>query len=409
VRNNKIIPKSGLFYYNIIYNKKEMKKIFLLLISISAIFLFNLAEAKNENKVYNIYNLEKIIFPLNKEGIKQIKEKINIICYNQTNEQTDKISFICKDKWLNSNKSWCWIIRNTFDSLNWYYCILNNISDNKKNRLDFIIPKYNTDHLYPKEFDISFKMKEKSIQEKTLSCEISAVSDILTNKLWYNITEDELINKIEKSHAEKDAWIEKEKIFWWDPDRWFVWYIDIHPKTKTRASQRKYQWYGVYEAPISKIYTNYGIENIIINAYTREQIWLKDQKEHLSFLLKNLIDWNYIQLWWDICTYPEYEDGIEIGKINTNQANSWISWKNICANPYRERILTWNYKKEDWSLKQINWLNWEHAFYLLWYKWNISEPSHIIVWDTNTWKHTYPTIEWLRKWWKMDDRSILIR
>ena len=59
-------------------------------------------------------------------------------------------------------------------------------------------------------------------------------------------------------------------------------------------------------------------------------------------------------------------------------------------------------------LKEIQWLNWEHAFYLLWYKWGTENPTHIIVWDTNTWKHTYATKEWLRKWGKMQDRSIVV-
>ena len=68
----------------------------------------------------------------------------------------------------------------------------------------------------------------------------------------------------------------------------------------------------------------------------------------------------------------------------------------------------WKYKDENWELKIYKWLNWEHAFYLLWYKWNYKKPTHIIVWDTMTGKHTYPTNKWMRKWDKMQNRSIII-
>jgi hypothetical protein len=38
----------------------------------------------------------------------------------------------------------------------------------------------------------------------------------------------------------------------------------------------------------------------------------------------------------------------------------------------------------------------------------INNPTHIIAWDTDTWRHEYPIDEWMRKWGRMDYRTIII-
>lgn len=259
-------------------------------------------------------------------------------------------------------------------------------------------------------YDISDSFKYKRIQQKSLSCESSATSDIISKRLWKNITEDDIIEILPKSEYWKTAWFEDDNRIWWDPNKWFVWIIDKIPISNLKALQRKYQWYWVYEKPISEVYDLYNIKNTIINKENRYYLNLNSQEEHLVYLLKEFYNWADIQLWWDRCTYPEYEDWIKEVKYKLTQKDleKWINWKNKCIYPFKDRILTWYIKEDDWSLKEHKWLNWQHAFYLLWYKWSIIDPTHIIIWDTNTWKHTYETKEWLRKWSKMDDRSIVI-
>ena len=59
-------------------------------------------------------------------------------------------------------------------------------------------------------------------------------------------------------------------------------------------------------------------------------------------------------------------------------------------------------------IRTIKWLNGEHAFILLWYRWDINNPTHITVYDTLTWIHNYETSEWIRKWWQLNNRSVII-
>jgi hypothetical protein len=72
-------------------------------------------------------------------------------------------------------------------------------------------------------------------------------------------------------------------------------------------------------------------------------------------------------------------------------------------------MLEWYYKDDYGNLFKHEWLAWEHAFYLLWYKWSVNNPSSIIVWDTMFWELEIPTSEWLRKWNLMQNRSIIIK
>ncbi|MDQ7023166.1 MAG: hypothetical protein Q9M97_06615 [Candidatus Gracilibacteria bacterium] len=104
-----------------------------------------------------------------------------------------------------------------------------------------------------------------------------------------------------------------------------------------------------------------------------------------------------VQVWGDICTNPKYYSGKEtICKIRGK-----LSWN-------YKRELKWKYKDENGNYKDYIGLNGEHAFYLLGYKGNYLNPTNIIIWDTMTGKHTYPTSEWMRKWGKMQYRSIVV-
>lgn len=391
-----------------------MKKMFLILILALWLSSNNISFASYVNISHTISNLDKIFFTAKPEQIDILNEmfskNLEVKCYDNNWALTDKVSFTCWNTWLSTKLTGCWVKRNnSYDQLLGHNCILKRIDKDVWIKFNLTIFKYDTDLLYPKSFDITNNMNKKSIQAKELSCESSATSDILTSVLWQTITEDDVISKLPRSEYWKSAWLENGKRYWGDPDVWFVWYIDKFPKTNQWALQWKYEGYWVYETPLSKVYNDYWVNNEIINIYNRNEKWINTQKEHLTFLLKELTKWNYVQLWGDTCTYPKYEDWTKSWKLTTTEANNWIVWKNNCVYPYNERALTWYVKQTNWTEKKITWLNWEHAFYLLWYKWTISNPTHIIVWDTNTWRHEYQTIEWLRKWWKMQDRSILVK
>lgn len=242
--------------------------------------------------------------------------------------------------------------------------------------------------------DISKKLKYKRIQNKSLSCEISATADILSYLLHKNVTEDNLLKFLDKSEYKKLPKIINWKKYWWNPNIGYVWYIHKLPNWE-KARQRKMTGYWVLEKPIKKIFDKYWFKTKIINKFSYNSIFSK--KEHLKLILKELEKWNMVQLWWDICTNPKY--------YNNKEHKCYHNWK---PSWNQNRSLIWYYKDQNWKEKKYVWLNWEHAFYLLWYKWEIDNPTYIIVWDTYTWKHTYPTNEWMRKWQKMQYRSIII-
>jgi hypothetical protein len=195
---------------------------------------------------------------------------------------------------------------------------------------------------------------------------------------------------------------------WWNPNKWFVWYIDQY---KWRdALQYKYEWYWVYEKPIQDLFSKYQIKSKIINKNNYNNSFSK--KDHLKTLLIELNNWNFIQLWWDYCTTPNIDDWIiklkSNQKLTKEQIKKWINAKNICYKDWNyNRQIIWYYLENEKYI-EIKWLNWEHAFYLLWYKWWIENPTHIIVWDTYTWKHIYSIKEWLRKWELVENRSLII-
>lgn len=254
-------------------------------------------------------------------------------------------------------------------------------------------------------FDISSKLKLKRIQDRPLSCESSATADIISYFTQRDINEYDIYNLMEKDFdtlPSKD-W---KKILWWNPNKWFVWNINYYwDGDKIKPSQAKMTWYWVYEKPVKKVYDKYFIKTSIINSNNHSYAF--SPADHLNLILKNLKKWNMVQLWWDWCTKTEFEDWtINSQEYTQKDANNLKTWKNTCWDIDRDRTLTWYYK-ENWKLKKQNWLAWEHAFYLLWYEWDINNPSKIIVWDTYTGYHKYNTKEWMRKWSAMDYRTII--
>lgn len=355
-----------------------------------------------------------------------MQSKLKAECFDDKDVKTDKIKFVCEWNWETANwQLWCGVKRLSYDAMNWYCTLVRTDKTNVWLKYNLKMYKIKTEAEiadekrieeekkkqiidYKKDLDISGNFYSKRIQAKELSCESSATSDILSTLLNKNITEDDVISKLPKSWYWTAAYVENWKKYWWDPDVWFVGYIDKFPKSWVWALQWKYEWYWVNEAPIAKVYSDYWIKTDIINKYTRKNFWINSDNSQLTYILKEINKWNYVQLWGDTCTYPTEEDWTYSWKLTTEKANNGTIGKNNCVYPFSARTLTWYYKKADWTEKKITWLNGEHAFYLLWYKWTVENPTHIIVWDTNTGKHTYKTSEWLRKWWKMEFRSIIV-
>ncbi len=293
---------------------------------------------------------------------KIIKTFLTLIILTSAINQVNSVWSVEKKKWIINNKS---ILKNEY--------------------ANFVCEE--------KIFDISEKLKYKRIQGKALNCEISATADILSYLLKKEVKESKLEILLDKSEYNKLPTKKNWKTYWWNPNKGYVWYIDKLPNWKT-ARQRLMTGYWVLEKPIDKIFKQYWIKTKIITQKNYNSTF--SEKEHLQLILEELEKWNMVQLWWDICTNPKYYNWKEHmcfywGKPSWNQ----------------DRTLAWYYKDKNWKEQKHIWLNWEHAFYLLWYKWEIENPTHIIVWDTFTGKHTYVTSEWIRKWGKMQYRSII--
>lgn len=242
---------------------------------------------------------------------------------------------------------------------------------------------------YEKELDISEKMETKNIQQRALSCEMSAAADILTFYEWKNISEWLLVAFVSKSEYNQFPKTKDGITYWWNPNKWFVWYID---KTESwaKATQSWMTWYWVLEKPINDIYKKFWYTTKVITNKEYNEVYNK--KSHLTEVLKSLSEWNMVQLRWDYCTDPLY--------LNSENDNK-------CSNFSEDRTLEWYYEDNHHYIKH-DWLIWEHAFYLLWYKWWVEEPSDIIVWDTLTWKQSYPVKEWYRKRDLMQNRTIIV-
>jgi hypothetical protein len=258
------------------------------------------------------------------------------------------------------------------------------------------------------DFNILWDMYQIHLQERSLSCEASATADIVSTLLARNIKEIDIIEMLPKSDFyNKLPTKNSGQIIWGDPQEWFVWYIQND--WDIQAKQKLMTWYGVYEQPISEVYRNFGFKTEILTQGVQSNEFTQNQ--HLSYLLKNIQDGNMVQLWGDWCTQEKYDDGILLSKslLNLTEAKNGISAKNSCYNIDEERTLKWQYKNANWELIYHTWLDGEHAFILLWWKGDIDNPTHIRVWDTDTGYHMYPVSEWMRKWEKMQYRSIVIQ
>jgi hypothetical protein len=237
-------------------------------------------------------------------------------------------------------------------------------------------------------YDISHRIYPK-LQDYKLSCEIAAL-EIVLRYLGYTTSEDEMIKKLPIYNRPYDTL----SGIWGDPDKEFVGYLT--------GSQRWQTGYGVYEFPIMNIALWYWFDGYSINSISSRSSF--DEIQKLSDILGELEAWRWIILWWDWCTREWYEDGI--WALN----ESWlkyipISGKNRCNRDELFRVMYWN--TPEW--KTIRGISGEHAFVLLGYIGTKSDPTHIIVWDTDTGRHIYPVDEWMRKWRLLDHRSVIIK
>lgn len=273
---------------------------------------------------------------------------------------------------------------------------------------EFIIPL--DIQLPPKsreDYNIFWDMYQLHLQEKSLSCEIAASSDILSTIFGRAISEESLIPLLPKS----DFYNMLPKkvgnaLYWGNPQEGFVGYMNH--AWDILAKQKLMTGYGVYEKPIAEIYASYWLKTQILTGELHSDIFQK--QEHLSYLLEQLLQGNMVQLWGDWCTKIASDDGILESKSQLTSADAqWgISAKNTCYNVDEPRTLEWKYKDNLWKTVSHIGLDGEHAFILLGWKGDIQNPTHLRVWDTDTGYHSYPLQEWMRKWEKMQYRSIVI-
>lgn len=261
---------------------------------------------------------------------------------------------------------------------------------------------------YYRDFSVQDDMFQLSLQKKALSCESSATSDILATFLWKSVHEDTVIAKLPRwDYFNKlpDVASTDNKV-WGNPEAGFVGYIQS--VSGISASQRFMTWYGVYEPPIAEVYESYWLHTQIFNRNNHSDSITPEI--HLRFILEKLKSWSMVQLWGDWCTTWKYDDGVLAKKADIKNSNmdDFISAKNWCYNVWWARELRWQYKDSNGNFVNHTGLDGQHAFILLWWKWNIHRPSYIKVWDTDTGYHVYPTAEWMRKWERMDYRSVIV-
>lgn len=226
------------------------------------------------------------------------------------------------------------------------------------------------------------------IQKYKLSCEIAAVKMVMESLTPRKISEDEIFAELRQMPEP----LSRDGI-WGDPDIGFVGSIT--------GSQNGKTGYGIHEKPLKK-YLEKKWYTVTIPE-DNEYAWLTPKKRLIS-LLDTLSEGYRIVLWWDWCTLPEKEDGI-VRSIDTYIAKTGkISAQNPCARSEYERYFSWKTP----SGKIVQWLAGEHVFLLLGYIGDRANPTHIVIWDTDTGKHIYPIGEWMRKWWAMQYRYLKV-
>ena len=234
-----------------------------------------------------------------------------------------------------------------------------------------------------------------TLQKYKLSCEIAAMKAIYGG-LRYPRSEDEIIKTLPVHNAPYD----KVNGTWWDPDKEFVGLIN--------GSQNEKTWYWIYETAIEK---NFHQELGKYITTLRTESWNEltrpieyTDETHLTHLLEAIDNGWHVILWWDWCTNPDYEDGV-LPRDKTRIMQLFpIPWKNTCKSWNLDRDFGW--KTKEW--KEVMAFNGDHVFILLGYIGKKENPSHIIVWDTDTGRHIYSIQEWMRKWWKLQNRSLMI-
>lgn len=225
------------------------------------------------------------------------------------------------------------------------------------------------------------------LQKYNLSCEIAALRIVLETISKKTITEDEIFSNLPTFPGEKQGDI------WGDPDRYFVWDI--------RGKQSNFTGFWVYAPPLQDFLKTKWINSWIYGSFDGRNI---SPSERLTTILSSLQSWYHVILWGDYCTLPTFEDGI-IPYTDTYVSKFLgIASVNRCKQTPEKRRLVWKTPEGG----DIIALSGEHAFVLLGYFWDITDPTDIIVWDTKTGKHIYKIDEWMRKWKLLDYRSLIV-
>lgn len=373
--------------------------IFLILIPYNNLFSFEEQnQVVEENKLLTNYSLEeikeinKILEKIDEKNILEEKFKNELLSL-KNNFKKEEENKILAEKLKEKFKKEIWT--GILENISWSW-ILEKIKETSSGILAKNEEKVEKVEEFKKELDTSKNFAKLHIQERNQSCEAAATADILSTMFKKDFSEKEILDKMPKDKTYgKPSYIKDGKIIWWDPNVWFVWDMDLHQFNLTG--------YAIYEKPMSKIYADLWVKFDLYNRF-ENNLGLKNPKEALTHMLKEVHKWNFVQIWWEYCTDQRFEDWNTDEKITTEQANSGLSKKNFCYSFAEERRITWF--TEEW--KEIKAVKQSHNFILLGYIWDIENPEKIIVWDTQTWKHTYPTAEWMRKWELNDARAIII-
>lgn len=245
--------------------------------------------------------------------------------------------------------------------------------------------------------DLSKQYSHAKVQSYSLSCEYSALSAILTKISGKTYSEDFLINKSPKDWFGKPAIMKNKIRYWGNPEIGFVGKIN-------ESHQFNYTGYWIYEKPLKKLVNSLGFSAKTLN---KKEYIIETPKSHLTALLREIESWNWVFLLADWCTDPQYDDGQISTKLTNAELQNWLNQKNTCKYWQENRIMKWK-TLENWKEIDFVGLSGDHAFILTGYEWIKENPTHIRVFDTNTGFHKYPINEWMRKWWKMDNRSLVI-
>ncbi len=149
----------------------------------------------------------------------------------------------------------------------------------------------------------------QKLQEKPLSCESNSASIFASYILQKDILEDDIFLYISYPNTKKEIiW---KNIFWWDPNKEFVWNI----KWKQSSNIKKFTWYGVYATPIKNSLEKYKIKTKIVWVSKKEIV------ESL-FLNKPIIFWYLLETSpWVINTKPI------IWQTYDNKIIKWYIWQ----------------------------------------------------------------------------------